>query len=171
VCGVPVVQLARSARWVHLYVPTTTNSRLREKGAYVKAKGLGGVIQWELNEGYLSSAAAGSEIPCSRPIHDMYCTECGQGNDRRHSLPTQLGSQLLPENVRHSLVVGDIGVPVAPSGHEPSAPMFCTPISNVASFRSPWRERCNHIGQVGLDLARRRARRPSIHIVGIPGIG
>jgi GH18 family chitinase len=38
--------------------------------AYVKAKGLGGVIQWELNEGYLSSAATGQRNPLLIAIRD-----------------------------------------------------------------------------------------------------
>jgi chitinase len=43
---------------------------IAEKGAYLKAKGLGGVIQWELNEGYLSSAAAGHRNPLLIAIRD-----------------------------------------------------------------------------------------------------
>jgi chitinase len=41
-----------------------------EKGAYLKSKGLGGVIQWEINEGYLSSAPAGQRNPLLTAIHD-----------------------------------------------------------------------------------------------------
>jgi len=40
------------------YISYDDEQSIAEKGAYVRAKGLGGVIQWELNEGYLSSAAA-----------------------------------------------------------------------------------------------------------------
>ncbi len=43
---------------------------IAEKGAYLKSKGLGGVIQWELNEGYLPSAAAGQRNPLLKAIHD-----------------------------------------------------------------------------------------------------
>jgi len=38
----------------------------------VKAKGLGGVIQWELNEGYLKDAAAGQRNPLLKAIHDAF---------------------------------------------------------------------------------------------------
>ncbi len=43
---------------------------IAEQGAYVKAQGPGGVIQWELNEGYLASAPAGQRNPLLRAIHD-----------------------------------------------------------------------------------------------------
>ena len=43
---------------------------IAEKGAYVKAKGLGGVIQWELNEGYMPSSPAGKRNPLLKAIRD-----------------------------------------------------------------------------------------------------
>ena len=52
------------------YISYDDEQSIAEKGAYVKAKGLGGVIQWELNEGYLSSAAAGQRNPLLSAIHD-----------------------------------------------------------------------------------------------------
>jgi chitinase len=52
------------------YISYDDEQSIAEKGAYVKAKGLGGVIQWELNEGYLSSAAAGQRNPLLKAIHD-----------------------------------------------------------------------------------------------------
>jgi chitinase len=52
------------------YISYDDEQSIAEKGAYVKAKGLGGVIQWELNEGYLSSAAAGHRNPLLSAIHD-----------------------------------------------------------------------------------------------------
>ena len=52
------------------YISYDDEQSIAEKGAYLKAKGLGGVIQWELNEGYLSSAAAGQRNPLLSAIHD-----------------------------------------------------------------------------------------------------
>jgi chitinase len=52
------------------YISYDDEQSIAEKGAYVKAKGLGGVIQWELNEGYLSSAAAGQRNPLLQAVHD-----------------------------------------------------------------------------------------------------
>jgi chitinase len=52
------------------YISYDDEQSIAEKGAYVKAKGLGGVIQWELNEGYLPSAAAGQRNPLLKAIHD-----------------------------------------------------------------------------------------------------
>jgi chitinase len=52
------------------YISYDDEQSIAEKVAYVKAKGLGGVIQWELNEGYLSSAAAGQRNPLLKAIHD-----------------------------------------------------------------------------------------------------
>ena len=52
------------------YISYDDEQSIAEKGAYVKAKGLGGVIQWELNEGYLSSAAVGQRNPLLKAIHD-----------------------------------------------------------------------------------------------------
>ena len=54
------------------YISYDDEQSIAEKGAYVKAKGLGGVIQWELNEGYLSSAAAGQRNPLLKAIHDAF---------------------------------------------------------------------------------------------------
>jgi len=45
------------------YVSYDDEQSIAEKGAYVKAKGLGGVMQWEINEGYLSGAPAGQRSP------------------------------------------------------------------------------------------------------------
>jgi chitinase len=50
------------------YISYDDEQSIAEKGAYVKAKGLGGVIQWELNEGYLKSAAAGERNPLLKAI-------------------------------------------------------------------------------------------------------
>jgi len=50
------------------YISYDDEQSIAEKGAYVKANGLGGVIQWELNEGYLSSAAAGQRNPLLKAI-------------------------------------------------------------------------------------------------------
>ena len=52
------------------YISYDDEQSIAEKGAYVKAKGLGGVIQWELNEGYLAPAAAGQRNPLLKAIHD-----------------------------------------------------------------------------------------------------
>ena len=52
------------------YITYDDEQSIAEKGTYVKSKGLGGVIQWELNEGYLPSAAAGLRNPLLKAIHD-----------------------------------------------------------------------------------------------------
>ncbi len=50
------------------YISYDDEQSIAEKGAYVKAQGLGGVIQWELNEGYLSSAPAGQRNPLLKAV-------------------------------------------------------------------------------------------------------
>ena len=52
------------------YISYDDEQSIAEKGAYVKAKGLGGVIQWELNEAYLSAAPAGQRNPLLKAIAD-----------------------------------------------------------------------------------------------------
>ena len=52
------------------YISYDDEQSIAEKGAYLKTKGLGGVIQWELNESYLSSAAAGKRNPLLNAIRD-----------------------------------------------------------------------------------------------------
>ena len=52
------------------YISYDDEQSIAEKGAYVKAKGLGGVIQWELNEGYLKSSAVGARNPLLKAIAD-----------------------------------------------------------------------------------------------------
>jgi chitinase len=54
------------------YISYDDEQSIAEKGAYVNAKGLGGVIQWELNEGYLNAAAAGQRNPLLKAIHDSF---------------------------------------------------------------------------------------------------
>ncbi len=45
------------------YISYDDERSIGEKGNYVKLTGLGGVIQWEINEGYISSAASGQQNP------------------------------------------------------------------------------------------------------------
>ena len=45
------------------YISYDDDRSIGEKGAYVKAQGLGGVIMWEINEGYIATAAAGQRNP------------------------------------------------------------------------------------------------------------
>jgi chitinase len=52
------------------YISYDDEESIAEKGAYVKSKGLGGVIQWELNEGYLGSAPEGERNPLLIAIRD-----------------------------------------------------------------------------------------------------
>jgi chitinase len=54
------------------YISYDDEQSIAEKGAYVKAKGLGGVIQWELNEGYLGTATAGQRNPLLLAIRDAF---------------------------------------------------------------------------------------------------
>ena len=50
------------------YISYDDEQSIAEKGAYAKAKGLGGVIQWELNEAYVSTAPAGQRNPLLKAI-------------------------------------------------------------------------------------------------------
>ncbi len=52
------------------YISYDDEQSIAEKAAYVKAQGLGGVIQWEINEGYLASAPAGQRSPLLKAIGD-----------------------------------------------------------------------------------------------------
>jgi chitinase len=52
------------------YVSYDDPQSIQEKGLYLKSKGLGGVIQWELNEGYLPTAPAGQRNPLPTAIRD-----------------------------------------------------------------------------------------------------
>jgi chitinase len=45
------------------YISYDDAQSIGEKGTYVKATGLGGVIEWEINEGYIASAASGQQNP------------------------------------------------------------------------------------------------------------
>ena len=45
------------------YISYDDEQSIGEKGSYVKSTGLGGVIQWEINEGYIKSASAGQQNP------------------------------------------------------------------------------------------------------------
>ena len=45
------------------YISYDDEESIAEKGAYLRSKGLGGVIQWELNEGYLPSAEPAERNP------------------------------------------------------------------------------------------------------------
>jgi chitinase len=45
------------------YISYDDEQSIAEKASYVKSNGLGGVIQWELNEGFLPNAAAGQQNP------------------------------------------------------------------------------------------------------------
>jgi len=52
------------------YITYDDEESIAEKGAYVKSMGLGGVIVWELNEGYLPAAPAGAHNPLIGAIRD-----------------------------------------------------------------------------------------------------
>ncbi|MGB8298513.1 MAG: glycoside hydrolase family 18 protein, partial [Polyangia bacterium] len=45
------------------YISYDDDRSIGEKGAYLKAQGLGGVIMWEINEGYIATASAGQRNP------------------------------------------------------------------------------------------------------------
>jgi chitinase len=45
------------------YISYDDEQSIGEKGSYVKSTGLGGVIQWEINEGFIKTAAAGQQNP------------------------------------------------------------------------------------------------------------
>ena len=51
------------------YISYDDEQSIGEKGAYIKSQGLGGVIIWEINEGYLP--AASSKNPLLIAIHDQ----------------------------------------------------------------------------------------------------
>ena len=52
------------------YISYEDEQSIEEKGDYLKSRGLGGVIQWQINEGYLSSEPAGQRSPLLLAIHD-----------------------------------------------------------------------------------------------------
>lgn len=52
------------------YVSYDDEQSITEKGTYVKTNGLGGVMQWEINEGYIASAPNGQRNPLLTAIHD-----------------------------------------------------------------------------------------------------
>ncbi len=52
------------------YISYDDEQSIAEKGAYLKAQGLGGVIQWQINEGYIASAPAGQRNPLLTAIRD-----------------------------------------------------------------------------------------------------
>lgn len=52
------------------YITYDDEESIAEKGAYLRTKGLGGVIQWELNEAYLADAPDGQRNPLLTAIHD-----------------------------------------------------------------------------------------------------
>jgi chitinase len=52
------------------YVSYDDAQSIAEKSTYVRDQGLGGVIVWEINEGYLPSAAAGQRSPLLTAIRD-----------------------------------------------------------------------------------------------------
>jgi chitinase len=54
------------------YISYDDEQSITEKGNYVRSKGLGGVIQWELNEGYLKSAPVGSRNPLLLAIQHAF---------------------------------------------------------------------------------------------------
>lgn len=45
------------------YISYDDEQSIAEKASYLKANGLGGVIQWEINEGYIASAPPGARNP------------------------------------------------------------------------------------------------------------
>jgi len=52
------------------YVSYDDEQSIQEKGDYLRSQGLGGVIQWEINEGYLASAPAGQRSPLLLAVSD-----------------------------------------------------------------------------------------------------
>ena len=52
------------------FISYDDDQSIAEKGAYLKAKGLGGVIEWEINEGYIASAPVGQKNPLLAAIRD-----------------------------------------------------------------------------------------------------
>jgi chitinase len=52
------------------YISYDDEQSIEEKGAYVRSRGLGGVIQWEINEGYIASAPAGERSPLLLAVRD-----------------------------------------------------------------------------------------------------
>ncbi|MCA9596681.1 MAG: glycoside hydrolase family 18 protein [Myxococcales bacterium] len=52
------------------YISYDDEQSIAEKAKYVKDQGLGGVIQWEITEGYVPNAPAGQQSPLLTAIHD-----------------------------------------------------------------------------------------------------
>ena len=53
------------------YISYDDDRSIGEKGAYLKAQGLGGVIMWEINEGYIATAPAGQRNPLLTSIQQQ----------------------------------------------------------------------------------------------------
>jgi chitinase len=52
------------------YISYDDEQSIEAKGEYLKSRGLGGVIHWQINEGYLSSAPVGQRSPLLLAVHD-----------------------------------------------------------------------------------------------------
>lgn len=52
------------------YISYDDEQSIAEKAAYLKSEGLGGVIQWEINEGFIPQAAPGATNPLLTAIRD-----------------------------------------------------------------------------------------------------
>jgi len=52
------------------YISYDDEQSIQEKADYLRSQGLGGVIQWEINEGYLASAPAGQRSPLLLAVRD-----------------------------------------------------------------------------------------------------
>ncbi len=53
------------------YISYDDDQSIQEKGDYLRSQGLGGVIQWEINEGYLALAPAGQRSPLLLAVRDF----------------------------------------------------------------------------------------------------
>jgi chitinase len=52
------------------YISYENEQSIAEKAAYLKSMGLGGVIEWEINEGYIATEQPGERNPLLKAIHD-----------------------------------------------------------------------------------------------------
>jgi chitinase len=52
------------------FISYEDEASIAEKGAYVKSAGVGGTIIWTINQGHISSAAAGSQDPLLKAAYN-----------------------------------------------------------------------------------------------------
>jgi chitinase len=68
----PYLSLSASNPHDCTYVTYEDEQSIAAKGAWAKSQGLGGVIIWTINEGYLPTAARGAQNPLLDAMHAAF---------------------------------------------------------------------------------------------------